>query len=223
MQGAGAVRSLREAATLSPALATKLATLQSTYLTRDQFKAQLGSVLTLWANTSGLASSVDWGPGYYMSKEQVTVGMGTINYAGMGGMTPADMAIQAAQDARRPQLLNEIAVLERFNGQTFITREADGTITLGNGSKDPIMATSGTGDGGLGVMVSIPIILPDPQVALLDQAYQALVDSVYDGLALQTRLKPYVDCIGLNVDETGMKLDFAPMEAANDCEWRRVA
>jgi hypothetical protein len=212
MQGAGALRDLREAATLSPALATKLATLQSTYLTRDQFMAQLGSVLTLWANTSGLQSSVDWGPGYYMSKEQVCLGMGTINVTTL--MTPADRAIQAAQDVKRPQLLNEISVLERFNGLTFITRNADGTIILGNGNQDPIMANpGGGGDTGLPAHVSVPIILPDPQVALIDQAYQALVDSVYDALALQTRLKGYVDSIGLNIDDTGITLDFAPMAA----------
>jgi hypothetical protein len=222
MQGAGAVRDLREAATLSPALATKLATLQSTYLTRDQFKAQLGSVLTLWANTSGLQSSVDWGPGYYMSKEQVCLGMGTINVTTL--MTPADRAIQAAQDARRPQLLNEISVLERFNGLTFITRNADGTIILGNGNTDPIMANpGGGGDTGLPAYVSVPVILPDPQVALLDQAYQALVDSVYDGLALQTRLKPYVDAVGLNITDTGISLDFTAVNAANDGEWARTA
>jgi hypothetical protein len=163
MQGAGAVRSLREAATLSPALATKLATLQSTYLTRDQFKAQLGSVLTAWANTSTLATSVDWGPGYYMSKEQVWIGMGWINYsAGLGGMTPADMAIQVAQDAKRPHLLQMIAVLERFNGQTFITNTLDGTIILGNGISDRLVLSMG-GDG------------------------------------------------------------ISPRDAANDCEWRRVA
>jgi hypothetical protein len=221
MQGAGAVRSLREAATLSPALATKLATLQSTYLTRDQFKAQLGSVLTLWANTSGLQSSVDWGPGYYMSKEQVCLGMGTINVTTL--MTPADRAIQAAQDIKRPQLLNEISVLERFNGLTFITRNTDGTFLLGNGTKDPIMATSGTTDGGLGVMVSVPIILADQQVTLLDQAYQALVDSVYDALALQTRLKPYVDAVGLNITDTGIAMDFTAVGAGNDKAWRMTA
>jgi hypothetical protein len=72
-------------------------------------------------------------------------------------------------------------------------------------------------------MVSIPIILPDPQVALLDQAYQALVDSVYDGLALQTRLKPYVDAVGLNITDTGISLDFTAVNAANDGEWARTA
>ena len=38
------------------------------------------------------------------------------------------------------------------------------------------------------------------QLALLDQAYSALKESVYDALLPQTRLKPYLDDIGLMLD-----------------------
>lgn len=50
-----------------------------------------------------------------------------------------------------------------------------------------------------------------------------LKGSVYQSLALQTRLKPYLDQIGLNVTETGVALDFgAPKNrsAANEARWR---
>ena len=39
---------------------------------------------------------------------------------------------------------------------------------------------------------------------------------MYDGLVLQTRLKPYFDDISLSIDETGITLDFSAMEAAMD-------
>jgi hypothetical protein len=55
------------------------------------------------------------------------------------------MLTPITRDAKRPHLLQKIAVLERFNGQTFLSREADGTIILGNGSKDLMMAKPGGG------------------------------------------------------------------------------
>ena len=62
-----------------------------------------------------------------------------------------------------------------------------------------------------------------PRQALLEQSYDALVSSVYGALAMQTRLKPYLDEIGLTICASGVKLDFSAMEAANDFEWRRRA
>ena len=40
-------------------------------------------------------------------------------------------------------------------------------------------------------------------------SYDALVQSVYDGLKLQTRLKPYMDGISLVVNDTRIALDFS--------------
>jgi hypothetical protein len=58
---------------------------------------------------------------------------------------------------------------------------------------------------------------------LLDAAYTALKESVYGALVMQTRLKPYLDQIGLSIGESGIALDFSAMEAANDFEWRNAA
>ena len=50
--------------------------------------------------------------------------------------------------------------------------------------------------------------LPDQRVtALLSQSYNTLLDSVYSALALQTRLRPYLDAIDLVIDETGIRFD----------------
>lgn len=76
----------------------------------------------------------------------------------------------------------------------------------------------------------ISINMNAPQLALLDQAYNALRESVYDALVVQTRLKPYLDDISLTLDANGnFNLDFAVLDAgcrgaANDAvfELRRV-
>jgi len=61
------------------------------------------------------------------------------------------------------------------------------------------------------------------QTPLLDQSYAQLKESVYGGLVLQTRLKAYMDEISLSIDAGGVTVDFAAMEAANDCWVRRAA
>lgn len=52
MQGSGRLRDLKEAATLSTALANQLADLQTNYRTHDQFEAELETLIRNWANTS---------------------------------------------------------------------------------------------------------------------------------------------------------------------------
>ena len=58
----------------------------------------------------------------------------------------------------------------------------------------------------------ISINMNGTQLALLDQAYSALKESLYDALLPQTRLKPYLDDIGLTLDDTGIALDFAALD-----------
>ena len=62
-----------------------------------------------------------------------------------------------------------------------------------------------------------------PRKTLLDAAYAALKDSVYGALVMQTRLKPYLNGIGLSIDQSGIALNFSGMEAANAVAWRRKA
>lgn len=50
----------------------------------------------------------------------------------------------------------------------------------------------------------------------LQQSYFALKMSVYQSLALQTRLKPYLDSIELKIDDSGIALDYTAMMAQLD-------
>jgi len=57
-------------------------------------------------------------------------------------------------------------------------------------------------------------------LALLEQSYAALKDSVYAGLVLQTRLKGYLDEIALTVDSNGIRLDFAGLDSRFDTRYQ---
>ncbi|MBD9359667.1 calcium-binding protein [Methylomonas fluvii] len=128
MQGAGQVRSLREAATLSPVLAQLL----------TDFAAAGSAAYNAWAD--------------------------------------------------------KLTVLEHFNGRTFNTVPAGttaATINLWSVTQD-----------------------------LLQSSYEALKNSVYQSLVLQTRVKPLLDLISLRVNENGIALDFTEVNAEFD---RRAA
>jgi len=90
--------------------------------------------------------------------------------------------------------LDKLSILERFNGQTFLPVPATGT-TLG-------------------------IDFFNTRETLLDASYAALKASVYGGLLLQTRLKPYLEDIGLTVDENGVQVDFSAMESRLDAAYQ---
>jgi Ca2+-binding RTX toxin-like protein len=72
--------------------------------------------------------------------------------------------------------------------------------------------TGGGGAVGLYSVFPVFISLSDQQLDLLEQSYAALLGSISDALALQTRLKGYMDCIDLVIDDSGIKLDFSKMD-----------
>ncbi|MDO9012815.1 MAG: calcium-binding protein, partial [Gallionella sp.] len=64
------------------------------------------------------------------------------------------------------------------------------------------------------VGTQITITMSQAQIDLLDQAYSALKESVYDALLPQTRLKPYLDLIGLTLANGNFTLDVSGVLAA---------
>ena len=79
-----------------------------------------------------------------------------------------------------------IAVLEAFNGQNYATLKSTGATNVWTGST---------------------------RQRLLSESWAALEDSVYGALALQTRLKPYLDRIDLVIDEAGMRWEGSGLQA----------
>ncbi len=81
----------------------------------------------------------------------------------------------------------KLTIMEHFNGRTYqpVPEGSDPvTITLWHNPRD-----------------------------MLQLSYEALKASVYDSLALQTRLEPILDKIGLTITDTGIELDFTQVEA----------
>lgn len=90
-------------------------------------------------------------------------------------------------DAEQAAVWGErIAVLEAFNGQNYATLKATDTTNVWTGST---------------------------RQRLLGESWAALESSVYGALALQTRLKPYLDRIELVIDEAGMRWDGSGVQA----------
>ena len=173
VNGAGQVRSLRQAASLDTpegqALAAQLAAFAA-QTTRESQRAQLDNLLKAWAETSTMATTAT---GAFAG-----VDLG-ISFADVAQGTPAYQA-----------WLDKLTILERFNGQTFLPVPEAGT--------------------------SLNINFYSTREALLEQSYAALKESVYAALVVQTRLKPYLDAIELNISEAGIALDFAPLETLFD-------
>lgn len=118
-----------------------------------------------------------------------------------------DIATEATQhgytlttnlNAEQFSILN---VLEQFNGKHFYRMPWESTENTTARLGMSVDETTKT----------ISINMFEGQLSILEQAYQELVESVYDGLVMQTRLAPYLDSITINIDENGLAFDVAPM------------
>ncbi|KVP17154.1 hypothetical protein WJ84_02420 [Burkholderia ubonensis] len=174
IQGAGMVRSLREAASISPALADLLEQFRAATKSADQ-RELVGEIVQAWSNTSTMPTTF------------------TGAYAGHN-LTVDMQGVWSADDARIGSPAYEawaakLTILECFNGRTY----------------KPV--PDGTGD--------VTLTLWHSARELLQQAYDTLCESVYANLVLQTRLRPYLDAVGMSVSEAGdVSLDFSGVTAA---------
>jgi len=172
MQGAGQVRSLREAATLNSTLAALLGQF-AVATDRATQQGLIDGILKQWSNTSTMAATFT---GAYAGHAL------TVNVQGI-----------AAGSATYPAWVDRLTILERFNGRTFNAVPA-GTA-------------------------AVTVNLWTTSQALLQQSYDHLKASVYQSLALQTWLRPYLDKIGLTVTATGVKLDFSALRTEFDARF----
>ncbi len=217
MQGAGRVRSLREAASLDGANANPLVAQVNALAgqTRAQMLQSLDTLIADWSATSDLVTSAQAAQGYGYTLKYLPADTNTSDALAAYGLNGTDPATLPEAERNRlagirqqiDALNQRMAVLERFNGSRFVTLQADAVYT-GAGAFVPMVQTS---DGKYALMT-----LLFGQDRLIKESYTALKSSVLFALAPQTRLKPLVDLIQLNIDETGVKLDFAALNAAFD-------
>jgi len=241
MQGSGDVRDLKEAATLSPTLASLLDN-YSKATTKAEQLAQLDGLLDAWAHTANfnqLTDRIDDAqvPGTSSTlKFRITKPAGTgSGSTGSGSginLTPyydaSELKVGRFADRRNVDVLAKIQILEVFNNQNFFDFSLTGQDNDNNGQIDRTRIRIGSGNtnryttknaGPTGILPADVYLnendfsLSAPQMAFIEQAYDALKQSIYDGLLLQTRLAPLTDSIEIEVVDGALKLNFAPMEA----------
>ena len=238
MQGSGAVRDLREAAMQNGELKSLLgeyAQLQ----TRQEQMGMLDKLIEEWAQSSNYrtfdqrvndmdSDSFDFT--FYYSWE-VPEGI-ALSGGSTGGSSSSGEGIAlddtpegpTAAQLEKQALLEKIKLLEVFNAQNFFNFAAT-EKTASTGEKDISFSfAAGSMGGGGGSLRGIPvgarsiyiteemITINSTQASFLNQAYEALKQSVYNGLLLQTRLKPYVEAINLNLTADGVELDYSGVE-----------
>lgn len=226
MGGAGNVRELQQAAAQSSRLAGVLSQFQSAGTRADQ-RAMLDRLVTEWAGTSGMAKTL----------EARVAGQYRIVYEGFGNVTRAQniaglVATVAAPvgmgstplmtdfdgshlTERYRNLISEwsrkLHVLEAFNGQYFFNLPVQRSQTPGaNWGLAMVAGTPSTGGDAASAISALPTLrvnYSQAQIDLLQQAYDSLKESVYAGLVLQTRLRPYLDQIDIVIDQQGLRLD----------------
>jgi len=224
MHGSGRVRDLREAASLSGGLAG-LVEQYAAASTKAEQMALIDQLLEAWSNTSDMPDLetraedagfvVSWRFGSVAEAdddaEAAAARYGTGDYG--SGSNGAAAAFNDGQSEEYQQWLTRMSVLERFNGRTFINFTAperdssDWSVSV----KD-VSGGSG-GNAALEDVYKVDVNLSDAQMNLLEQSYEALRQSVYQGLLLQTRLKPFADAISLDVVDGSVALDFSGVEA----------
>ena len=188
MQGSGAVRDLREAATQSTTLQSLL-TQFAAATTRAGQMALIDQLLDAWADTGGMAESM------------------TQRVAGMAGFTRADGTVipYTLSSNLSAEWTQKLHIIESFNGSYFYglpgTTQTAGAITGLTIATPTVSSTA----------VQITANLMQNQLDLLQQSYDAIKGSVYDALVLQTRFKPLLDQINLVIDASGISLDFSQL------------
>jgi hypothetical protein len=225
MGGAGNVRELQQAATLSPQLAGLLAQFQ-TAPTRAEQKALLDQLITAWADTSGMARSLEErAAGRYRIQYEAfgdewrssnidTAAFEAISSGGLGG------GVERLTDAGAPYLSEryrnliaewsrKLHVLEAFNGQYFFNLPAEKSQT--ESARWGLSLSAGSGAVAIEALPTLRVNFSQAQPDLLQQAYDSLKESVYASLVMQTRLKPYLDQIELVIDDSGIRLDATPL------------
>ena len=222
-KGSGAVRDLKEAATLSSELATFLSDFDNAN-TGNQQAIIIDGLLQAWANTSDLQNSFELVDENYNIEELRVLAPGQsisdyLDYnrhvvQGEPGKTEEELRDLTAKHEYRLSLTKAISVLEIFNGESMLEiRNGDPKVSTDlytrSGSKITVV-----NEGGIGERVrNVAIIQPSNVSAQgLLEAYEQLKQSAYSSLALQTRLKSYLDDISMTMGASGLEIDFSNLK-----------
>ncbi|WP_137975166.1 calcium-binding protein [Pseudomonas sp. F(2018)] len=237
MRGSGAVRDLREAAVTSSELQGSLAA-YSAAGTRLEQQALLNGLVRAWADSAnfrtfdervsdlaeGKVYDIEFSYSWEIDRRPELAGGSNGGGGGTGGgyigipeggqQDPSP----TAEQLKKKELLEMVRVLEVFNGRYFFDFKpttddgADGEVGISfiAGSQ---RRTGSAGGGSLALGATFYLTEEDftfapNQERSIRAAYQSLMDSVYNALLLQTRLKPYLDEVSLVLGSAGVTLQF---------------
>ncbi|MGA4008424.1 calcium-binding protein, partial [Ralstonia nicotianae] len=204
VRGSGQVRDTRQAAARSPDFSAMLQQYAAAN-TRAEQLALLPALIDAWAATSSFKSLM----------QRNTYANDSVNYeyafAGVAHYQSTTLGYDALiaksnWTAEYSKWTHLVDILEKFNGQTLFSVDSgwmwghnrafvsavntDGSTSAYNGASPQA--------GALLQATVLQISLSDQQMARLQQSYDALLDSVYGGLVLQTRLDKYVRILQSN-------------------------
>jgi hypothetical protein len=235
LQGSGAVRDLREAASLSPTLADSLRQLvaHAATGTRADFRNAVLALIDQWADSAQFSDSFARAAAADQDLFFVPPGVSVLNaynahygiiYAGPNGTLSDTPAHQQRIRDQQAQIERLLKTLETFNGLHFVAVPDNESTTSRPPSTLVAVSVPETGGGSGSILPDAPApliyALEQDRLNLLQQSHQALRQSVQDGLALQTRLRPLLDTLALQIDAQGARLDFSALDAEID---RRLA
>ena len=178
IRGSGAVRDLREAASLDETLAVMVARL-APGISRKDLLAQVDTILQRWADTSRMQDTETW-----LRKTQ-----------GLNG------SFRVISGAEQTDLTVMLSVLERFNGGHFFADRGDGRLWVDNRAFAPTVKQV-NGES----IRSFDIALPPGVVSLLQQSYAALKNAVYGRLVRDVRLADYIDDFEVGFGRDGLQI-----------------
>jgi len=202
MQGSGAVRDLREAASQSAELAQLLEQYAGLKTYAEQ-RALLADFVSAWAKSSGYTNLFD-------RLENLSSGKEGEPKAAFMHSWLMQLREPNASELAQQSLLEKIAILEAFNGRDFynFTLQENGSLRISAGSN--VSSTVKPPAGKDVIITEKHLVINQAQAALLDKTYQTLLDSVYGALLPQTRLKPYLDALSLKWDgAANITLDYS--------------
>ena len=238
MRGSGAVRDLRDAAMQNGALRAVLES-YSQAETREEQMAKLDGLLAAWANSSGYDTlfervddmklgftSVKFVYSWEQGGAALTGGSNGGTGSGTGGIEmggdisfapPEPTAVQLEKKA----LLEKVSILEVFNGQNFFNFTSQEVWKPNGELSHDLVLTSGanrstkrpsSGGGSMPMLIEVTeedLSINAGQAALLNASYEKLKETIYHGLLLQTRLKPYVNAINLSISDESVSIDYS--------------
>ncbi|MCX7146573.1 MAG: hypothetical protein NT042_10310, partial [Sulfuritalea sp.] len=221
LKGSGKVRSLWDAMSLGTPQAAALTAAVARFdaaTTRSEQQALLDDVLVAWADTSGMAKTLDDRANGY-AVEYLALGRDSRSRHRVDPTTPAnatpitagrirnadDPQLDAAYRAKIAEVNRVIHVAEAFNGEYFYN--APGASSETRGATEGMSVYYGGSAYHLNLAHDgrpvVGISLNDAQITPLYAAYASLRESAWRSLVLQTRLQPLLDRVQTVTDEQG--------------------